>query len=221
MNPVPIKIEDLTGRKFNRLTCVQFVRFRYFPSGKRQPIWQWLCDCGNLTESYANLVKRGHTQSCGCYGEERRSESHTTHGHYKNPEGKPSRIRSIYNGMVQRCTDLNSVSYQYYGAKGIRVLWNSFEEFLADMEPTYGPTLTIERNDNAGHYCKENCRWATTFEQTRNYSRNVWLEHDGKRLVLKDWEPETGIKWQTIRMRLKLGWSVSRALTERVHGQIF
>ncbi len=34
------------------------------------------------------------------------------------------------------------------------------------------PELTVERIDNDGHYCADNCKWATMAEQVLNQSRN-------------------------------------------------
>lgn len=44
----------------------------------------------------------------------------------------------------------------------------SFENFWADMGPTYRPGLNIERENNDLGYSPENCRWATTTAQARN-----------------------------------------------------
>lgn len=78
--------------------------------------------------------------------------------------------------MKQRCNNPKNPRYKDYGGRGIKVLWNSFEEFATDMLESYkihnrehwGSQTTIDRIDNDGHYCKENCRWATPQQQFQN-----------------------------------------------------
>jgi hypothetical protein len=53
-------------------------------------------------------------------------------------------------------------------------------------------------------YFKENCRWTDRHTQDRNKSTNIWLEHNGKRQVLKDWSREIGISTTAISARMKI-----------------
>lgn len=124
-----------------------------------------------------------------------------------------TRFYNIYRGLKRRCNEVNHIEYHRYGAKGIKCLWNSFEEFKRDMYESYRDKLTIDRIDNARHYCKENCRWSTATEQGRNKRNNHLLTFKDKTACLSEWSEITKIKAPTIRYRLKKGWSAEEALT--------
>ena len=119
--------------------------------------------------------------------------------------------------MKRRCFDPKEPSFKYVGGRGLTMCsrWLVFENFLEDMGPKPGPGYSIDRfpNNNDGYH-PDNCRWATDSEQQINSRKAVFLEHDGKRLCLSQWERETGIPIGTIRDRIKVfGWSVADALT--------
>lgn len=80
------------------------------------------------------------------------------------------RLRSIWNGMKQRCFNPNAPKFKHYGGRGITVCnaWrNSFEQFRSDMGIP-PPGRSIDRINNDGNYEPGNCRWATWQEQCRN-----------------------------------------------------
>lgn len=184
-SPLPRRLQDLSGKRYGRLTVLRFDGWHTFPKSRRESMWECLCDCGNLTRVYRNLMVKGKTRSCGCLERENRFTMNVTHG--GTIEGKREHLYDIWCGIKQRCYDPNSCSYARYGARGITVLWKSYEEFRKDMADDYKPGLTIERKDNDGPYSKENCRWATRKEQSNNRRNNHRVSHEGVTMTIAQW----------------------------------
>ena len=165
------------------------------------------CSCGSPPRYVRNdTLKDGTSQSCGCL----QREATTKHGAW----GKP--LFNVWTGMVRRCTNPKDKKYQRYGGRGIKVCdrWLNVKNFIADMTEGYEKGYQIDRINNDGNYEPSNCQWATTKQQTRNYSRNVVLDHDGKRMCVVDWAEVVGISPKVIYERVAAGWSAKDALTK-------
>ncbi len=145
---------DITGQKFGRLT-VTAVAKRASP-GKPGTVWECLCDCGQITKAVAGNLKNGHTKSCGCLQRELNAERHTTHGRSGTP------TYTSWYSMKSRCTNPNTDSYKYYGAKGVKVCsrWLEFENFLEDMGERPSRDYCLSRKKDSGNYEPGNVTWA-------------------------------------------------------------
>lgn len=120
--------------------------------------------------------------------------------------------------MKERCLNPNHKSYPRYGGRGITVCerWkNSFLNFYSDMGPK-PQNHTINRLDNKGNYCPENCRWASVEEQNNNKENSHLLTYNGETLTLSQWAKRFNINSGTLCNRLKRNWDVEKSLTTPV-----
>ena len=115
--------------------------------------------------------------------------------------------------MKARCDNPDNPGYKWYGARGIGYdpRWGDFQTFRADMGKRPSGRSLDRINVNFG-YSKDNCRWATDSEQSRNKRNNVVLTYNGKTMVLEDWARSIGIYQSVLSRRLKRGWPLERAL---------
>lgn len=160
---------------------------------------------------------KGRKQSPETCAKKKANSGMRTHGMYT------TRFYKIWVNMRTRCVSKKNHHYHNYGGRGIKIEWESFEEFRDDMYKSYlehsdihtEKDTTIERIDSDRNYCKENCRWATRKEQGNNTRRNVVLEYKGEKLNLTQWSKKTGINYVTLRGRIRLGWSTEQILFEK------
>lgn len=126
----------------------------------------------------------------------------------------------VWCGMKRRCYNRNCRSFQDYGGRGIKVCdrWiHSFENFLSDMGPRPDDGYELDRfPDNDGDYRPGNCRWVKRKHNLRNKRSNRRIEFNGKRLCISEWAELTGLTWNQIANRLRIGWSIERTLTTPV-----
>lgn len=204
---------DLTGQRFGRLQVI-----KKNPKGRSTFICK--CDCGNVVILPASKLF-DRTISCGCAlkeNQKRFAERLVTHG------GSYTKLYYIYRGMIDRCYNSNNMNYYRYGARGISVCkeWkNSFEAFREWANKNgYDETLdrkqqSIDRIDNNGNYCPENCRWATALEQQENRQCTTLYEYNGETMTASRFADMHGIKDKSfVYRKLKSGKSFAEILYE-------
>lgn len=154
---------DLTGRTFGRWTVIERAI-----SVEKRAVWKCVCQCGNIGYVRSRIINSGQSKSCGCFSLDSKRERTITHGLHGTAEYK------IWSSIVQRCTNRKNKAYEDYGGRGIFVSdsWKLFENFINDMGLRPSKELSVERVDNDGGYCKENCKWATRTEQQHNRRMN-------------------------------------------------
>jgi hypothetical protein len=81
-----------------------------------------------------------------------------------------SKIYRTWIAMLSRCRNVKDSNYINYGGRGITVYedWHKFEKFYEDMGELPFYEAQIDRIDNDKGYCKENCRWVSAKENSRN-----------------------------------------------------
>jgi len=195
---------DYSGQKFGKLVAIEQARN---PRGKL--MWQCLCDCGNETLASPTALRDGIKRSCGCLRSENMRKLATTHGLSHTHE-----LYSMWCGMKTRCSNPNFEAYPNYGGRGIRVCerWLNFQNFIEDMHPRPSKDHSIDRIDNDGDYCPENCRWSLWKEQMNNSRNNTILTVCGISRTLTQWASIMSINYGMLQTRVFNGWPPELAI---------
>jgi len=192
--------KDMTGFRVGYLMAKE-----YAGSDGKKSLWRCLCDCGAEKTLPAveltKMKKQGVVASCGCKRYQTVSQRRTTHGMSKHP------AFAVWRSMLARCQRPSHFAWKNYGGRGITVCerWQSFEAFWEDMGPSYRPGLSLERINNNGPYSPDNCRWATSEEQTRNQRRNRLIDTPRGRMTVAEAAREFGIGKTTLHYRIQRG----------------
>lgn len=192
---------DITGRRFGRLVALKVDHKKQYKSCKVE-YWLCKCDCGNTKSIAKTALLSGDTSSCSCYLSRRQGKS-------------SQRIYRIWQGMIDRCENENHKHYDDYGGRGITVCseWHDLETFYSwALSNGYADNLTIDRENNNGNYCPENCRWVTMKVQNNNRRDNRLLTYNGETKTSKQWSEFLGIDFRVLSYRLCHGWTVEKAL---------
>lgn len=165
------RVIDHVGDRFGKLVVLSRNGQNKWKSAR----WLCRCDCGNEVTVGGRELRVGDTKSCGCSSVEWSTAHNYRHG--KSVHGAPKEVRGMYQSwadMKYRCSNPNAKAWKRYGGRGITVCarWDSFDNFVEDMEDTWEPGLSIDRIDVDGNYTPDNCEWVTRSENSRRAKSN-------------------------------------------------
>lgn len=89
---------DLVGQRFNRLAVLE-------EAGRdkhKNVLWKCKCDCGSEIIVCGGSLRRGLTQSCGCYHRELTIECHTKHGLIHNNKRLYDSVRLHFRAIREK-----------------------------------------------------------------------------------------------------------------------
>lgn len=172
-------------------------------------------ECGRERSADIGYVKRKPPQKCNCIASKKASISGKLGKRFAI---QSERLYQIWENMKQRCNNPKSRNYSKYGGRGIVYCsewekYSNFEEWA--IENGYAEHLTLNRVENDGNYCPENCNWITNFEQQSNTGKNVKFTFNGETLHISEWARRIGTDRTTMRIRFQR-WGVEKALTTPV-----
>lgn len=186
--PKPVK--DMSGMKFGRLTVLYKDEKQ---TKNHETRWICKCECGNIKSISRGQLLAGETNSCGCLRKEVLSKKYPRKG----------RLYQCWLDMKQRCYNSKNKYYSDYGGRGITVCQEWLDDYCTfyewAMSHGYADDLTIDRIDDNGNYCPENCRWATPKEQTNNRRVTKYVEINGIRKPRSEWAKILGISYRKMR----------------------
>lgn len=162
-------------------------------------VWLCKCDCGNYTKVSGGNLRGNRVNSCGCIKSKLMQNKMTTHGLSNH------KLFKVHEEMLRRCYNSNHKEFHRYGGRGITVCeeWKDFLTFYNwAIQNGYQDGLTIERINNNGNYCPENCIWSDRLTQANNTVNTRYIEYQNKFYTITKLSKLLGIKRGTICSRI-------------------
>lgn len=171
--------EKFNGKRFGKLTVIGF----HHKDKHYHKYYECACDCGNTTIVNESNIKRGLTKSCGCLISETTSARNKTMKQKDKHKYSDYSLYPLWRAIRSRCFCKTEPAYKDYGGRGISICdeWkDNYPAFLKWAKNNgYQKGLMIDRIDNNGNYCPENCRFVDSFVQANNKRNNIVFTING------------------------------------------
>lgn len=200
------EIEYLVGQRFYNMVFVGEVQSSKDRRG------MFICTCGKIFTAYIHSIKSNATKTCGCGRNESVRIRKTTHGLSRHP------LYNVWNNMNERCYNTNNKSYKTYGGNGVEICdeWkNSFILFY-DWCISNGWTNKLQLDKdfkgNGKLYSPNTCCFVTPKQNSNKRITSRYLEYNGLLMTMAEWAYKIGINQSTLHARLRMGWSLEKAI---------
>lgn len=194
--------KNKTGLTFSDLKVLKYAGHDRIGKRNRKVHYYFCkCNCGNIVRVRNNSLVTKLTTSCGCNIAKSTIKRLTKHGMCYSKEWR------AWKNMKRRCLNPKRKSFKNYGARGIKVCerWlGCFENFFEDMGKC-PEGMSLDRIDVNGNYEPNNCRWADLITQANNKRNSVKIKDGQEELSIEELAKKTGIKSNTIRVRISKG----------------
>jgi hypothetical protein len=173
-----MKIVDLTGQIFGKLTVIQKME----SSRDGSKLWQCKCDCGNLYQATTRHLNRIHdnVRSCGCSQFKKGKEhsqwegvgeisGHWWNAHVKHSANCPTRQTIELTLTKEEAWELFLKQDRLCALTGIELVFDN---------KSHKNTASLDRIDNTIGYKLGNVRWVhkTINMMKRTYSDTYFIE---------------------------------------------
>ncbi len=198
---------NLIGQKFNMLTVVSEGDRKKLPSGQKPRVFTCVCDCGNKKDVLMLHLVRNRIKSCGCAMKTRNGES-------------LSKLFKKWKAMHERCLP-TARDASVYSNKGISVCseWSDYFVFRDwALKNGFKEGLTIDRINGEKGYSPDNCRFVSQRENNLNRNVTFYVYYKGEKKPLMIVLIELNIleKYETVKRRIKSGWSLKDAIDKPI-----
>jgi hypothetical protein len=152
--------KDITGNKFNRLLAIKPLRKNKYNNW----IWEFICDCGKIYQSFISPVLSGNVKSCSCLRLESCIKSR------RLPDGEAA-FNLLYSGYR---TDARKMNREFNLSKNeFKILTSSNCNYCGHVPSKIQKVQSkitgvyiyngIDRVDNSKEYILSNCVSCCTF----------------------------------------------------------